>query len=160
MRKLAIVLAAAVLALCLAGCGGSASKASSASASAAASASASSASAAAATVFGDPEVVEVKSGGGETIGTSANFYAAKADCTEENLSAWYADYAKDSKDKWCVIVFTDDASHGVYCNNGMVQVGVGLEKEKDGSYMLADSSGDTVTYVPDSSTGGLKKLDK
>lgn len=109
-----------------------------------------------AAVFGDPDIVNVTSGGGSSIGTNAIFHAAKADCTLENLTTWYNEYVKNSADNWCVIVFTDDDAHGVYANAGMVQMGVGLDKQTDGSYMLGDDSGATF-YVYDSDASALKE---
>lgn len=159
MSKRAIAIVAAVVVVAAIAFGGSGNSGASSSGTVPANTSASSASASVevATVFGDPEVVNVMNGTGDrSIGTSANFRAAKADCTPENLATWYGQYVKDSKDNWCVIVFTDDERHGVYANAGMVQVGVGLDEQDDGSYMLCDDAGSTF-YVYNSNTGELEE---
>ena len=125
----------------------------------AASASSKSSEAQAATVFGDPQIVTMKSGSGEAIGTCSNFYAAKADCTKENLTDWYFDYVQNRTDKYCVIVFSDDPSHGVYAGNGMIEVGIGLEKdENDDTYSTISSNG-SIVYFADSSAKELIEVE-
>lgn len=159
-KKLMAVLAAAVALaalVALGGCSGSESSSSASSAAASASSESEGAAAQDATVFGEPEVVDVLSGDrSKVVGTSANFYAAKADCTEEKLAQWYGEYVDGSGHNWCTIVFTDDPAHGVAARAGMVEVGVELEKDDDGSYGEVGSEGATV-YVYES--GALKKLE-
>ena len=156
MKTIAIVALGCILASGLVGCGNSsASKVSSAQSSEQISESSSEESHIS-TVFGDPQIVNVLSGSGSVIGTSSVFHAPKSDCTKENLEKWCAEYVQDSTDNWCVIVYSDDSDHGVYANNGMVQVGVGLEKDdNDGSYMVSESDESTL-YVYDQKTKTLK----
>jgi len=160
-KIMALAIVAGILAFGLAGCGNSsASNVSSSSEASAQSATQVSESSSAeiqdSTVFGDPQIVNVLSGSGSVIGTCSIFHAPKSDCTKENLEKWCAEYVQDSTDNWCVIVYSDDSDHGVYANNGMLQVSVGLEKDdNDGSYMVSESDESTL-YVYDQKTKTLK----
>lgn len=174
MKKAAAVVTLVVaLTLCLGGCGSSfddhasASNSSLSSSSSAVSSQATSASSSASsvassttstTVFGTPKVVDVKSGDGSTsVGQCGVFHASTEDCTSENLAAWYADYVQKSGHNWDVIVYTNKSGYGVYAGAGMIEVGVKLEADSDGSYSVADSSGAT-TYIYDSATKSLTAL--
>ena len=172
MFKKAIIVALllCMLAICFAGCGNSSTKSPSASASSitaqisesssnASRSSGSTPAQSSETVFGAPDVVNVKSGSGSVIGTSANFYASKAECTKENLATWCIEYVNNSKDNWCVIVFSDDPDHGVYANNGLIEIGVGLTKdESDGSYEIS-SEDNTTVYMYDSKANDLIEIE-
>lgn len=108
------------------------------------------------TVFGSPEIVSLKSGSGSGgVGTCAVFHADSSECTEENLNTWYREYVKDSSDNWCVIVYSDNSSMGVYASSGMVDANVYLDKNSDGSYSEGDDS-EAIFYIYSSSDDVLK----
>ena len=92
------------------------------------------------------------------IGVCAVFHANSSQCTEENVATWYEEYVRFSAEDWCVVVYDDEPTHGVYArNDGLVEINVGLEKQYDGTYMEGDDS-EASFYMYDKSKKTLNPL--
>ena len=151
-KQLIAVLVAVMVFFSLGGCG---SNADSSSSSSSASPQTVEAPKAKETVFGTGSRIISKSGSGQMIGMSAVFHADSSLCTEENVATWYEEYVRYSAEDWCVVVYDDDPTHGVYAtNDGIVEINVGLEKQYDGTYMEADDS-EASFYMYDKKTKTL-----
>ena len=149
MKRLIIIVVAALLAVCVLGCSSGGTTTSSAGKTSQSSNATSPVSSSASlknsygmtnptadTVFGYPESVSVRGG---TVGV---FRASSDDCTIENITTWCNQYVRHELDDWCVILYTDKPGYGVYAGAGMVEV----DTEIDNNYMTAGSDTSTM-YV-------------
>ena len=56
-----------------------------------------------------------------------------------------------------MVVNTDDETHGVYINNGMMTVGCKVEQDQTGQYILAGDEDDEKLYFVDEA-GEIKEF--
>ena len=98
-------------------------------------------------IYDSASVVDVMNGvGTEKIGECSVIEAKSTDITDEVLEDWYFNYVEQNDFNYCVIVYTDaNDNSGVFTNGSFVEKGATLEKQDDGSYMLADSD-NAITY--------------
>ena len=99
--------------------------------------------------YDSAEIKDLRSGdGSNVIGTVSVVHANKADVTDEALQEWYSNLVAKENHNFCVIVYDDVPSKGVYATKSQVQKDVELVPDKD-VYQVGSDRGSTFYSVDD-----------
>ena len=105
-------------------------------------------------LYDSAEVKDLKSGdGSNVIGTVSVAHANKADVTDEALQEWYSNLVAKEDHNYCVIVYDDEPSKGVYATKSQVQKDIELVPDRD-VYQVGSDRGSSFYSIDDS--GQLK----
>lgn len=105
-------------------------------------------------VYETAENKELKSGdGSNVIGSVSVAHANKADVTDEAIQEWYTNVVAKEDHNYCVIVYDDEPSKGVYATKNQVQKDIELIPDND-VYQIGSDRGSSFYSVDDN--GQLK----
>lgn len=74
------------------------------------------------------------------LGEYSVIYADSSECTDDAIVDWYTNYVTENDFNYSFIIYTDKEGYGILESNGVIAIGVEVEKDEYGDYYSGNNS--------------------